>query len=507
MKRQSIRTKLMKLAVVLLVIFMIFQVVLVLCFNFLFKNVKNTVNKQNLYTTYEATATLLDESVTNYFDDPTYETLSILNQNTELFSDLSEQIYAFFQSSQFEDTYILSASYTEAIEELIDSVQSQNEDASFLLYKECSHLYHLIIKQYGTTLSFEMAVLSDKLNLVFTNENIFNLIMLSLICMVFFIILICCSNTIQKILEPLFVLARQAKEFEEGNYHDKADNLLLETNYSEIHTLSCAFLHMENTIREQIVALKDKITLSQKLHDLELENMSAQMALSQTENSLMQSLINPHFLFNCLNLIASFAIIEKAPTVHEYSIQIAQYLRESLNYVGKYITLQKEFSFLEHYTGIQKLRFGTRISFSLQCSEDCQNAMIPAMILQPLVENALVHGVGSYLKDGEVYISAQKWKEKKILITIRDNGNGIPPQKQKEIMEMLHTPFRPGQKGTGIRSVLCRLNYCYDKDVLFDIDSQSTATTISLIIPYRTLNSQAVIVSKREGLSPLADGD
>lgn len=76
-----------------------------------------------------------------------------------------------------------------------------------------------------------------------------------------------------------------------------------------------------------------------------------------------------------VKLLASFAIIEKAPTVHEYSVQIANYLRKSLSYVGKQITLEKEFSFLEDYVAIQKLRFGSRITFELDCDAECSNGI------------------------------------------------------------------------------------------------------------------------------------
>lgn len=492
MRRQSIHKKLLKLAVLLLTILLIFQITLLFCFNFIFKNVKYTVEQQNLYTTYESTASLLQNSVTDYLDSPTPETRTFLNHHRQVFCDLSEQIYEFFQKSQFEDSYILAAAYTDKIQELTDSIEEKDEEKTFLLYKECSHLYSLLLKQHSTTLTFEMAVLSEKLDAAFKNWNCFNLFLIALMAVVFLIILLCTSNSIQKIAEPLSMLSGHAKEFEQGNDQDETPEILLKNEYSEIYTLSCAFIHMEHTIRDQITALKDKIELSKKVHALELKNISTHAALSQTENSLMQSLVNPHFLFNCLNLLASFAIIEKAPTVHEYSLKIAQYLRESLNYVGKQITLEKEFAFIRHYAAIQQLRFGSRIRFTFQCEEYCNDAVIPAIILQPLIENALIHGVGSYLQNGEISVAAKRCGDEKILITVEDNGSGIEPQRLDEIKKMLHTPFQVGQKGTGIRSVLYRLNYCYHDDVLFQIESVPNATSISITIPYQAQNSDTV---------------
>ncbi|MDO4275604.1 MAG: histidine kinase [Eubacteriales bacterium] len=486
MKRESIRKKMFRLICILLGILLLFQITLLLCFNFLFKNVKNTVDKQSLYTSYDSAAVLLQDSVTDYFDNPTSEALAFLNENKKIVCDLSENICDFFQNAQFEDHAIITRAYTDKIQELTDHISQNAGGSPFLLYKECSHLYDLMMRQHSTTLPFEMSLLSDKLSGVFACWNIFNIFILVLLCIVFLIIFVCTSNSIRKIAEPLSLLSTHAKEFERGNYDDSTTDSLLKTGYSEIYILTSAFIHMENTIKEQITALKDKIELSQKVHSLELENMSVQISLAQTENSLMQSLINPHFLFNCLNLLTSFAIIEKAPRVHEYSLQIAQYLRETLNYNGKQITLEKEFSFLEHYAAIQKLRFGERISFCFECDNDCKNAIVPAIILQPLVENSLIHGIGSYLHDGKICVKAQRHDGENILITVWDNGDGIPPEKVREITENLRTPFQAGQKGTGLRSVLYRLDYYFKKQIFFHMESKQTATQISVIIPYRT---------------------
>lgn len=486
MKHQTIQKKLFHMAALLLGIFFICQMILLFCFNALFDNVKNTVALQNQYITFDSAAEQLQANAAKYFDSPSTEKHLLLAESQDSFSQLSEQISDFFLSPQFEDNRILAKAYLNKLQQLIDYMNSPQEDDAFTLYKQCSHLYDLMVKQYDTTLSFEMTELSEQMSVISANWNLFTVFILIFMCIIFALILIFTSASIQKIVSPLTRLSTHAKAIENQDYEDSVENLLSETSYSEIYILTSAFIHMENTIHEQIEALRDKLELSKKVHSLELENMSAQIALAQTENSLMQSLINPHFLFNCLNLLSSFAIIEKAPMVHEYSLQIAQYLRESLNYVGKYISLDKEFAFLSHYADIQKIRFGSRIAFHFHCEADCTDAIIPAVILQPLVENSLIHGVGFYLQDGKVSVHAQKLNDKRIRIIVEDNGEGISPERLQEIKDNLQTPFKAGQKGTGIRSVLYRLNYYFDNNVEFHMKTQDNITQIIISIPYIT---------------------
>lgn len=486
MKHQSLQKKLLHLTTLLLGSVLFCLALLIVCFHLLFHQIKTTINQQNQYISYISSVKNLQNSVAGYFDSPSAEKLTVLNERKETFIILAKNILTFFQSAQFEDAYLLSNAYVNAVNDLTERLSSSQEDDSFQLYKQCVHLYDLVLKQHETTLSFEMTELANRLSIVTTDWNLFTGFIIAFICIIFFQIILIASGIIKKISAPLIRLTIHAQAIEEQNYSDSIENLLHENNYSEICVLTAAFIQMETTIRQQIEELNDKLDLSQKIHALELENMSAQIALAQTENSLMQSLINPHFLFNCLNLLSSFAIIEKAPMVQNYALKIAQYLRESLNYVGKAISLQNEFSFLKHYAEIQKIRFGDRITFQFHCDDNCHDAVIPAVILQPLVENSLVHGVVSYIQNGQIYVHATRIETNLLQLTVEDNGEGFSDDQLTELSNTLHQPFEAGQKGTGLRSVIYRLNYFFDGQIDFRIESNNKLTQIILLLPYKT---------------------
>ncbi len=482
-QRPTLQHKSVRLLSVLLISFLIFQLISMLCFNLQFHKIRDTVSLQNQYTAFEPALIALQQEATVCFDELSVSSLPQLQTDCQALSDQAQLIHDAFPGAQLQDTLLLTESYAKAIALLSESIAQGMQD--FSQYRECTRLYNLLTVQYPTTFSAENALLTEKMNLIFSNWNLFNIFLVLMICLVFLIFLLGAMDYVQKTVYPLSLLVQYTCELENGIYHEENSGLMTSAIYSELFILANAFVRMERTIRSQISALEDKISLSKKVHTLEMEKLAAQVALSQTENSLMQSLINPHFLFNCLNLLSSFAIIEKAPTVHQYSLKIADYLRSSLNYNGKHIALKKEFSLINQYADIQKIRFGQRISFSFCCDEDCETAEVPAIILQPLVENSLVHGVGSYLENGQVCVRASRSPNGHIVITAEDNGCGMTLEQVQAIMQSLHQPFKPGQKGTGLRSVFYRLDYFFDGETDFSIESRPGQTRIVITIPYR----------------------
>ena len=472
----------------LLLSFFIFQMILLFCFNNFFQEIKYNIHLQNQYASYETAAENLQSSLNACFDSYSEETLLSLKENHSRFSQLSEELATAFKNVQFQDTCQLAVSYLQRISEIeLELQKAEFPVENFSLYRDCTHLYELLLIQYPSTQSAWNDLIFQKNSLIFSNWNLFNIFIFLMIGIVLLFFWFFIRNYIQETVYPLSLLETYAQEIEMEKYHQENSHLLTAASYSEAFVLSNAFIHMENTIKSQVTALQEKIELSRKVHLLEMENMSAQVALAQTENSLMQSLINPHFLFNCLNLLASCAIIENAPQVHQYCLQIADYLRSSLNYNGKNVSLKKEFSFIQQYAEIQKLRFGSRITFDFQCDTSCEDSIIPAIILQPLVENSLIHGVGDYLSNAVITVHAARSLDQKVLITVKDNGNGISPEQLEHIRQTLDTPFQAGQKGTGMRSVYYRLNYYFHGNITFEITSdKNSSTTLCISFPYQT---------------------
>jgi two-component system LytT family sensor kinase len=184
--------------------------------------------------------------------------------------------------------------------------------------------------------------------------------------------------------------------------------------------------------------LQEKLRIESKLQNL----------VTKAELETLKSQINPHFLFNSLNSISSLTITnpEKA---QEMVIKLSDFLRYSLSHdKNEKTSLQKEFANLKRYLEIEKIRFGKRLNFVYHIPENCYSQMIPNMILQPLIENSIKHGVYNSSDEVQVEISC---KEENGYLVI-EISNDYDPEVKK-----------PKGEGIGLKNIRKRLQLIYGR--------------------------------------------
>jgi two-component system, LytTR family, sensor kinase len=160
-----------------------------------------------------------------------------------------------------------------------------------------------------------------------------------------------------------------------------------------------------------------------KEKDVELSRLKE--AKAEAEVKMLQSQINPHFLYNALNSIASLAHTD-ADKTEKMALSLSDLFRHSINRKGKKVnTLGDELSLVRNYLEIEQIRFGDRLDFSIDVEPDLLALEIPMFILQPLVENAIKHGISKTEGKGEIVLKVNK-KDKGILISVQDNGPDFP---------------------------------------------------------------------------------
>ncbi|MFL9830236.1 histidine kinase [Flavobacterium sp. ST-87] len=160
-----------------------------------------------------------------------------------------------------------------------------------------------------------------------------------------------------------------------------------------------------------------------KEKDIELSRLRE--AKSEAEVKVLQSQINPHFLYNALNSIASLAHTD-ADKTEKMALSLSDLFRHSINRKGKKVnTLGDELSLVQNYLEIEQIRFGDRLDFSIDVDADLLNVEIPMFILQPLVENAIKHGISKIEGQGQIILKVSE-KGEGILISIQDNGPDFP---------------------------------------------------------------------------------
>lgn len=244
---------------------------------------------------------------------------------------------------------------------------------------------------------------------------------------------------------------------------------------SRLYAAAEATFAIANCIAEMTSAALRKKELDNSRLSLIKEQMSTaklEKALQEADFRLLQSQINPHFLFNTLNTIAQMAYIDGAEKVAGLVWSLSDLLRFSLGKTEELIPLYEELRMLQNYINIQQTRFGERLSIVLDVEEGLDNVPIPCMLLQPLVENAIIHGLEISTQAGVIKILVKR-TEDKVSCIIDDNGIGFNPQA---------VAAKTG--GIGLHSVKNRLQYYYKDDFDFHISSQpGKGTTVGIAFP------------------------
>lgn len=201
--------------------------------------------------------------------------------------------------------------------------------------------------------------------------------------------------------------------------------------------------------------------------------------LKEAELLSLQSQINPHFLFNTLNTISRLAIIEDAEDTCTLIESLAEMLRYNIRSFGFEVTIGDEIKNLENYFYIQKMRFSERIQYAIDIEPRLLEMPIPNLTLQPLVENAIVHGIENRKNGGHIFIGGEMVGDKAI-ITINDNGEGIAPERLAEIMNS-DIVQKGHTMGIGLSNVKQRLELFYQQKDVFEIRSiLGEGTTVTL---------------------------
>ena len=216
--------------------------------------------------------------------------------------------------------------------------------------------------------------------------------------------------------------------------------------------------------------------------------MSSEIQLERLEKSYSQARLNalrmqldPHFLFNALNTISSH--VERDPKLTRLMIEhLGDLLRMSLESKDRQeVPLAEELAFLDHYLAIQKIRFGRRLRVEIDIAPEVRYACVPSLFLQPLVENAIRHGISHRASGGTVTVTAEPVNEK-LAIRVSDDGAGLPPGWSLE-----------KSTGLGLSVTRERIAGLYPKgDGSFAIRSREEGgTTVEIVLPLRVIGEEA----------------
>lgn len=262
-----------------------------------------------------------------------------------------------------------------------------------------------------------------------------------------------------RIAKPVRELTESMKAFGKDNKYPRVNVI----SDDEIGMIGTEYNKMAENIE----------TLIEKVYKMELIQ-------KQAELEFLQMQINPHFLYNTLNTISWMAIEKGNTEVSEMAISLAELLRATIK-KESFISLKEEISTVKDYLFIQGERFGDKIYAEYDIEEEAYDCQVPNFIMQPLIENAIIHGLEPKIGKGSIKIEIRKVNGN-LTFSIQDDGVGM----SKEEIEELYKECRENntKQSIGLKNVYKRLLLCYGEESVFQIKSEKNkGTKIMFSIP------------------------
>lgn len=284
---------------------------------------------------------------------------------------------------------------------------------------------------------------------------------ISLLCIVLLWLIYFIYDMFHSLVKPLNQILINIKKVKEGTY----DLRTISSSSLEMEQLCVALNDMAQQVEKNIENERDKARLKEALLVQENENLKKDELLIQSELKMLQNQINPHFLFNTLNMINRLVMTKQNEVASKMILNTSQLLRYGLEMQNRISTISLEINAITSYIEIQKYRVSDRIDFIMNINDEKEigSISIPGMILQPLVENAIKHGLHDCLEDGEVEIYIAKEQEE-LIITVSDNGKGLPQEEMDQKLE-LYKKSDYNELHFGLYNVIRRLQAYYKNNV------------------------------------------
>ena len=250
----------------------------------------------------------------------------------------------------------------------------------------------------------------------------------------------------------------------------------------EIGYLAIEFNRMADSINNSIT----------DIYNAELNKRNAETNALKFEYSALESKINPHFIYNTLESVNSLAKLKGAEDISKIVCLLGNLLRDNISSAIDKIPLEREIDNVYRYLQIQKLAYGEKFDIHIDIPDDLLEAEVPKFILQPLIENALYHGILVNTKHGNLFLNVKK-QDENLYITLQDDGIGMSNDKLLQILD--YSKDARDDNGThtkvGVRAVDKRLKILYGEKFGLKIDSkENMGTTVYLVMPFINVEKQ-----------------
>jgi len=301
-----------------------------------------------------------------------------------------------------------------------------------------------------------------------------NVLIFLLILTLFTMITLTISYGISK---PLKLLKKRMRELENKGFH----SAIPATGPLEIASLIETYNKMVKEIRVLLTRVKEEYEQKEEMRFRAL-----------------QAQINPHFILNTLNNIKWMAYIRNNPEIGDMLSSLGGILEESIGRGGSLVPLRQEIAYIENYLSLMKIKYLDKLGYDIDVPEACMDQEVVKIMLQPIVENSILHGIDPLTGSGRISIGA-RYEENRFVLVVRDNGVGMAPDRLEGLLRQLHSgPEAPPPQRIGVKNVYDRLKFQYGERFDMRIASRpDEGTTVEFTLPNR--KAEADISDEAEG--------
>lgn len=386
----------------------------------------------------------------------------ILNENNEVIymEDNQEDLWKNFEETSDDlNSGLNKQDINESLkEEVLKNHNFNIEDASFLTINGVRYLVGIMSLSDSDWKLMCLTPTDVVLSQVYVLRNI--LIGVSILIAVLGILFSIYASA--GIVKPIRKMQIIMKEVENGNFTVRVE----EDGKDEVGDLARGFNHMIYKVNESIENEREM-----------------QEKVKQADFNALQAQINPHFLYNTLDSINWMARMNRVDKVEEMIDSLTSFLRIGLSRGRVFITLQEELKHVESYISIQKTRYMKLLDYSIDIPEELFQYKVIKMILQPLVENAIYHGIKEQATHGTIFITGYE-TEKNLILCVEDDGLGMDATRLEEVREMMKNGIAQKQDAYGIINVQRRIQSYFGNEYgLSFISEYEKGTKVTITLP------------------------
>lgn len=371
----------------------------------------------------------------------------------------------------------MSETYLDCTAETVAAKRGRNVEQYKRKYDDATKLYRYIqssIDELNNLMFQENSSTYAVLRAVMRYLEISNSVIMIIIVAGGMLLLI---QATRNMFGPLSNMAETAQLVGQGNFHVKMHDTDAQ---DELGTVTRAFNTMVENLDLYMARTKASMEKEQQMMERELlmENH-----LKEAQLKYLQSQINPHFLFNSLNAGAQLAMMEDAERTGIFVEKMADFFRYNVKKGQEDATLGEELEAVDNYIYILNVRFAGDIHFSKEVDESLENVRMPSMILQPVVENAVNHGIRDIEWEGKIHLTVTGDADY-IRISVKDNGKGMTREQIEGVLSgnREHRNEEGDSTGIGMNNVISRLELYYEESGLMEINSEGEGKGTEAVI-------------------------